>query len=441
MSGISSYSKSELLNHISELEKKIDAQVSVQEHLESLNHKLEYSDQQLRATNQQLTASEQKIKENEQVFRALLDGIEDVIYVADPDTFELVHGNTAARQNWGEDIIGKKCYKALQNRDEPCPFCTNNIIFNPDQKGAHVWEFQNEINQHWYRCSDRVIQWPDGRKLRFELASDITSIKDNEKALKRLNESLEAKTEELQQILYITTHDLRSPLVNIQGFSKELLASTNELSCILSQESVPETLKAQCSEILEEELPESIHYITTSISKMDKLLKGLLQISRLGRQDPRAELLSMNILLQQVIDSFKYEIHKNMIECIVRDLPRCYADKDQVNQLFANLIGNAIKFMSPDRKGYITISGEESKEYAIYRVSDNGIGIEDIHQKKIFEMFYKLNPEKPGSGLGMNIVKQIIEKNHGKISVDSHIDQGTEITIKLPIKPVKKTAL
>lgn len=433
MSTISDWSREKLIEEIDLLNKKNAELKKTSSNLANTNKLLESSDQQLKAANQQLAASEHQVRQSEEIFKALLDGIEDVIYVSDPDTYELVHVNTVARETWGDDIIGMKCYKALQNRDEPCPFCTNNIIFKESQKSAYVWEFQNEVNKHWYRCSDRAITWPDGRKLRFELASDITELKSNEEKLEKLNINLASKTEELQQILYITTHDLRSPLVNVQGFSKELLSSINELNKIMAHEEIPDEVKNRAALILNEELPESIHYITTSIAKMDNLLMGLLQISRLGRQESSIELLSMNILMQQVADSYKYEIHKGLIEVVIKDLPRCYGDKDQINQLFSNLLGNAIKFLSPERKGKIVISGTEEGKFSRYKIKDNGIGIEKAHQKKIFEMFYKLDPNKPGSGLGMSIIKQIIEKNNGSIQLHSEYGEGTEITINLPV--------
>jgi PAS domain S-box-containing protein len=111
---------------------------------------------------------------------SLLNEIEDTIYVSTPDTYELVFVNNVFKKNWGEDVIGKKCYKVLQNRDEPCPFCTNPIIFGDNQRGAYVWEFQNEITKRWYRCSDKAIYGQGDRLLRFEIASDITEIKQVE---------------------------------------------------------------------------------------------------------------------------------------------------------------------------------------------------------------------------------------------------------------------
>ena len=423
----------EIAADVTPQKEKEEMLTALNQQLSANEQQLQAANQQLNAANQQLQASELQIRQNFMQFKSLFDGIDDVIYVSDPDTYEIVHVNDTAKKFWGEDIIGQKCYKVLQNRETPCPFCTNNIIFNEKPGETYFWEFQNEVNHHWFRCADKVIEWPDGRKLRFELASDITELKSNEEKLEKLNINLASKTEELQQILYITTHDLRSPLVNVQGFSKELLSSINELNKIMAHEEIPDEVKNRAALILNEELPESIHYITTSIAKMDNLLMGLLQISRLGRQESRIDLLSMNILMQQVVDSYKYEIHKGLIEVVIKDLPRCYGDKDQINQLFSNLLGNAIKFLSPERKGKIVISGTEEKKFARYKIKDNGIGIEKAHQKKIFEMFYKLDPNKPGSGLGMSIIKQIVEKNNGSIQLVSEYGEGTEITINLPV--------
>ena len=115
---------------------------------------------------------------------SVFDGIEDVIYVADTETHELLFLNTAAKRYWG-DGVGKKCYEILQNRASPCPFCTNDkILANRDE--AYVWEFQNEITKHWFRCSDKVIRWSDGRLVRFEIAADITMSKEAQKEIESI---------------------------------------------------------------------------------------------------------------------------------------------------------------------------------------------------------------------------------------------------------------
>jgi len=113
--------------------------------------------------------------------KAILDGISEVIYVSDPDTYELLYMNEAALNIWGQKV-GEKCYEVLQNLDSPCPFCTNHIIFSKDTD-THIWEFQNQVSKVWFRCIDKAIDWPDGRRVRYEMAVDITRQKEMEQAL------------------------------------------------------------------------------------------------------------------------------------------------------------------------------------------------------------------------------------------------------------------
>lgn len=129
-------------------------------------------------------------KKNQQ-FLALLDGIEDIIYVADPQNYELLYINDVAEKLFGENILGKKCYHVLQGLQAPCSFCTNDIILNKKSGEAYFWEFQNQTTKKWFRCADKAIEWIDGRMVRFEIASDITAIKKIEEHLVKTNKDLE----------------------------------------------------------------------------------------------------------------------------------------------------------------------------------------------------------------------------------------------------------
>ncbi|WP_297087230.1 PAS domain S-box protein [uncultured Draconibacterium sp.] len=120
----------------------------------------------------------------------MFDAIDEVVYVADPDTYELVFTNKKFNEIWGDGKVpaDKKCHQTLQCQDFPCEFCTNNIIFNENPDETYIWEFQNKANGKWYRCADRAIEWIDGRKLRMEMAIDITSEKENRIALEESQE-------------------------------------------------------------------------------------------------------------------------------------------------------------------------------------------------------------------------------------------------------------
>ena len=121
--------------------------------------------------------------------KVIVDAVDEVIYVADPDTYELLYLSQKGIEGWG-DIVGRKCYEGLQNRDAPCPFCTNDRIFGDYDGRAFVWEFQNEVTKGWYRCIDKAIDWPDGRRVRFEMAVDITKQKEAEELIRRQTEEI-----------------------------------------------------------------------------------------------------------------------------------------------------------------------------------------------------------------------------------------------------------
>ncbi|HOJ30920.1 MAG TPA: diguanylate cyclase [bacterium] len=121
----------------------------------------------------------QKLSFNTKEYQQLIsifNSLDEMIYVTDPETYEILYINPVLKKTFG-DVIGKKCYRVFQNKNKPCSFCTNKFIFGPEAKPVYIWEFQNKVNKRWYRCIDRPIEWIDGRKVRFELAIDITDKK------------------------------------------------------------------------------------------------------------------------------------------------------------------------------------------------------------------------------------------------------------------------
>jgi signal transduction histidine kinase len=253
------------------------------------------------------------------------------------------------------------------------------------------------------------------------------------KRLRRSEKHLAARNRELEQLVYVASHDLRSPLVNVDGFSRELEFSLQDIGALLAADDIDH---AGLERLLRTEFPgmqQSLEHIRKSTRQMDLLIKGLLKLSRSVRGALQIQPIDMNRLIQDLAGSFAFRIEELSAKLTIGDLPPCRGDVSQVTQVFANLIDNAIKYRDPDRPTQVDISGEVNKETAMYRVADNGIGIADNHQGNIFELFHRLNPaDGEGEGLGLTAVKQILARLDGNIQVESQPGSGSVFIVTLP---------
>lgn len=264
------------------------------------------------------------------------------------------------------------------------------------------------------------------------LIRDVTEYKKAQLSLNELNQQLAEKNTELEQLIFISSHDLRAPLVNIQGFTDELRSSYKNLQQVITNEKDASELSKKVNEIVNEEIPEALGFIMTSSSKMDSLINGLLKVSRMGKTEIYPKNLEMNKLIRRIISNFEYSIKDANINVEVEELPPCYADETLIDQVFSNIIDNAIKYLDPKRSGKISISGIDNPDNSIYIISDNGIGIPEKFHSKVFAIFQRVDNECRGEGLGLAIVKRIIEKHNGKIWLDSKLGKGTKIYFSLP---------
>ena len=250
-----------------------------------------------------------------------------------------------------------------------------------------------------------------------------------------LLEELNAVNSELQSIVFAASHDLRTPLVNIDGFSREMEHSYMQLQRIISDKRVPAEVRRQFNEILYDDLRTSMEYIHTSTHKMHTLIDALLRISRVGSDTIAPRRLNMNELLEAAVDTVQYRLLQLAGEVKIDALPDCVADHDQVNQVFTNLLDNAIKYRQANRPLQIRIGGRIDGEMSRYTVTDNGQGIDETQRDKIFELFYRINPQDnsaQGEGLGLTLIHRILGRNGGRIHVDSQVGVGTTFTVALP---------
>jgi signal transduction histidine kinase len=380
-------------------------------------------------------SAEQKVQRSYERFRTVMDSLTSLVYVSDFNTHEVLFLNEHGKSIFG-DVIGQSCWQVLQKgQDGPCEFCSNDKLIdgNGDLTGVYTWEFQNTITGHWFECHDQAIRWVDGRLVRLEIATDITTRKEARQQRDQLLKSLALKNEELENIVSIASHDLRSPLINIQGFSGELEQACQSLTELVRSGDLQQD--ERLGRLIKTDIPESLSFIKANTDKMQMLVNGLLQLSRIGTATLDVKKLDMNELIQSIVTACQYQIKTTQTSVMIdSDLPPVQGDYKQINQVFTNLIDNAIKYCHPDRACEIRISARRQNGRVEYAVSDNGLGIDPAQQHKIFEMFYQLRSENyvGGVGLGLTIVKRIVDIQEGQIHVESEPGNGTTFFISFP---------
>jgi len=381
---------------------------------------------------------EESLKASEELNKSIIENSKDCIKILDKDgtlkfmskggqdLLEIEDVNSVLNESWIEFWKGKyqeKAHSAIQKA------LTGKVGYFegycPTTKGTPKW---------WGVQISPIYDSEGHIKQLLSVSRDITERKKSEQEKDRLTKELKRKNKELKQILYATSHDLRTPLVNIKGFNKELEESIKSLNNILKGKDIPEEVQEKLEYIIRKDIPESMHFISSSASKMDQLLTGLLSLSRLGQKKLNIKKLNIEQILEEVTSNFEYEIKNKDVELEINELPDCAGDESQINQVFTNLISNALKYLAPERKGKITISGRKKGQWSQYSVEDNGVGIPEDQQNKIFNLFHQSDPNKDGIGLGLNIIKQIIDRHNGKINMQSKPGRGTKFTLIIPGK-------
>ena len=276
---------------------------------------------------------------------------------------------------------------------------------------------------------------PDGSfKQTHCILRDVTDRKRAEQEREKLMRRLNSKNKDLQDIVYISSHDLRSPLVNINGFSHQLIQHINRLKVLIENEA--EENRSEVTKLLEEHIPEDLEFIAHGTEKMEILIEGLLQVSRVGTTVLDPVELDMNDLVDKIINNVAY-IAKQKEAVIARDnLCPCYGDSAQLSRVFSNLIDNALKYHDSSKKTRIHVSTVSRNGEVVYCVQDNGIGIEPDQHQKVFDLFYRYDPARvaEGEGLGLTIVRRIVDNHNGRAWIESAPGEGSKFFISLPRK-------
>ncbi len=250
--------------------------------------------------------------------------------------------------------------------------------------------------------------------------------------------------EEIQRFAYIVSHDLRSPLVNVMGFTSELEAGASSLGKLVASvdAQAPGLVDREARSFIADEIPEAIGFIRSSTRKMDRLINAILKLSREGRRTLTPEPLAMDALAQGVADSLHQLAEgKGAVITIDEPLPELVNDRVAIEQLLSNLTENAVKYLSPERPGRVAIRGHIEGRRAVIEVADNGRGIDPKDHERIFELFRRAGQQdQPGEGIGLAHVRALVYRLGGYITVDSELGRGSTFRVDLPRRLERETS-
>jgi signal transduction histidine kinase len=255
--------------------------------------------------------------------------------------------------------------------------------------------------------------------------------------LRKANEALEERVaertadlreanDEIQRFAFIVSHDLRSPLVNVMGFTSEL--ETLQAEIFSENEPTPEQREAQ-----KREVAEALGFIKTSTGKMDRLINAILNLSRAGRREFNPQPVSLGTMMATMARDVAHRLHEVDGKIEIGRLPDIVSDRLALEQVFSNLIDNAIKYRREGRPLQVQIDSEERGNFHVIRVIDNGRGIDQRDYERIFELFRRAGAQdQPGEGIGLAHVRALVRRLGGSIRVDSEMGEGTCFTVILP---------
>jgi signal transduction histidine kinase len=278
-------------------------------------------------------------------------------------------------------------------------------------------------------------------KARTEIEHSYAALTESENELSKLADNLEKRNRELHQVneelksfAYIISHDLRAPLINLKGFSGELREAMDLIqpAAKKGQLQFSDHQQEEIRFALEEDVPEALGFIESSVGRMESLINALLQLSRFGRRDLKFEQVNINEIVQTTIKLMSHQTAKKEVDITIEDLPVIKADYVSIEQIIGNLISNAVNYLQPDRSGKIAIWAEDKDSEIWFHVKDNGRGIAARDMKKLFEPFRRIGSEDvPGEGMGLAYVQTLVRRHSGRIWCNSEVGVGSTFTFSI----------
>ena len=362
--------------------------------------------------------TEAKLRASEERFRAMIENISDAIALVD-ERAVIQYITPAAERILGYSSAERIGASAFDNLAQPEDVLTlqhtlEKLRAEPSAKHSFALRARHKDGyQRWIEATAaNLLDLPSVQAIVINYR-DVTERINAEKERERYIEELGRQNAELERFTYTVSHDLRNPLVTIKGFLGSLQKDLQDGRL--------------------DRLHGDFKRIASAADKMDTLLSELLELSRIGRLMNSPEEVDVARLVQEAIATLDVRIHsKQIVVNVAPDLPRVSGDRIRLREVFENLIANAAKYMGKQPDPLIEI-GMHGKENPVFFIKDNGIGIEPEYHQKIFSLFEKLDPTMEGTGIGLALVKRIIEVHGGRIWVESEgLGKGSTFYFTIP---------
>lgn len=282
-----------------------------------------------------------------------------------------------------------------------------------------------------HQISQRLIE---AERLRLGFQADLARRADQ---LARINENLRQQTQENEMFIHGVSHDLRAPLVNLQGFSRELHHACNDLRERVAASSLTPEARARIERVINEDIGEALRYLQSAVLRASHIIDALLRLARVGRVEYRRQRVNVQEMVQRVVESMHGSIRTRGAQVSVRALPDVWGDPTALEQVFANLIGNALNYLDPAREGRVEIGAANAppgvESLQIFYVRDNGLGIPEVGLPRLFQAFQRMHGNvAPGEGIGLALVRRVVERHGGRVWVESTEGEGTTFYLSLP---------
>lgn len=329
-----------------------------------------------------------------------------------------------------------------------------------DDIRAQVAKMTDEANQ---RLNSRLASWTRNGDLLFGVLfgtvilviavtaltttsarAYIAALEDVQGQLRVANEGLEQRVrertaeiqeanDEIQRFAYVVSHDLRSPLVNIMGFTNELDMIRAEYAALYASNADPQATPPRGIAQIDADFAESLDFIKQSTAKMDRLINAVLKLARSGQRQFQYEQLDTTAIVQGIATTLTHQTVASNAEIVIEPLPALIGDRLSVDQIFANLLDNALKYLDPARHGRIVVRGKAVHNLVRFDVQDNGRGIDAADLQRIFELFRRAGTQdQPGEGIGLAHIRALTRRLGGRIACQSELGKGTTFSVWLP---------